>query len=85
MAMNPLVRYPTASHGGLKLCPSCDIRPIPLGSGALKRLADYVLAEHYAGLVNAPSGEGVKLLDTTLGDTAGMLGAAALIYAGPPA
>ncbi len=37
---------------------------------------------HFNQLVNAPSGEAVVLVDTVLGDTAGVLGAAALIHEG---
>ena len=45
------------------------------GAPELRRLA----TESYQALVNAPSGEGVQLVSTELGDRAGVLGAAWLI------
>ena len=48
------------------------------GAPELRRL----VVESYKSLVNAPSGEAVTLVDTLLGDTAGMLGAASLIADG---
>jgi glucokinase len=48
------------------------------GSPGLRKL---VLAA-YQGAVNAPSGEACQLVDSTLGDAAGVIGAAALIGSG---
>lgn len=48
------------------------------GAPELRRLA----VDAFNELVNAPSGEGVVLVDTVLGDTAGVLGAAALVAEG---
>jgi glucokinase len=45
------------------------------GAPELRRLA----VDHYNHLVNAASGEGCTLVDTVLADTAGVLGAAALV------
>ena len=40
-----------------------------------------LVVDSYNALVNAPSGEAVVLVDTVLGDTAGVLGSACLIAA----
>ena len=48
------------------------------GAPELRRLA----IESYNSLVNAPNGEAVVVVDTVLADTAGVLGAAALIAEG---
>jgi glucokinase len=48
------------------------------GSPELRRL----VVDFYNRMVNAPSGEACVLVDTVLGDTAGVLGAAALIAEG---
>ena len=48
------------------------------GAPELRRL----VTESFNQMVNAPSGEGVVLVDTVLGDTAGVLGAAALVGQG---